>query len=151
MSKMYKTYAWAKASPEAKFSPLEIERNVAGDCDVTFEMKYCGICHSDVHVANNDFGKARPTNYPCVPGHELAGVVTSVGSKVTKVKVGDKVGVGCISDCCMNCASCKTGEEQLCVNGLTGTYNGQTKHGHIKTNTGWTFGGYSGSQTVHER
>ena len=151
MRKMYKTFAWAMASPEAKFNRIEIERNVAGENDVTFEMKFCGICHSDVHIAKNDFGKLRPTNYPCVPGHELAGVVTSVGSKVTKVKVGDNVGVGCISDSCLNCDNCKTGEEHLCINGMTGTYNGQIKHGHIKTNSGWTFGGYSGTQTVHEK
>ena len=148
MSDMYKTVAWAKTAADSSFSKIEIERNVAGDSDVTFEMKYCGICHTDVHIANNDM---MSTHYPCVPGHELAGVVTSVGSKVTKVKVGDRVGVGCIVDSCMNCDGCKAGEEQLCAKGMTGTYNGDIKYGHIKTNTGWTFGGYSGSQTVNER
>ena len=145
---MYKTVAWGKTSTDTPFSKIEIERNLAGDSDVTFELKYCGICHTDVHIANNDM---MSTHYPCVPGHELAGVVTSVGSKVTKVKVGDNVGVGCISDSCLNCDNCKTGEEHLCINGMTGTYNGQIKHGHIKTNSGWTFGGYSGTQTVHEK
>ena len=148
MSDMYKTVAWAKTAADSSFSKIEIERNVAGDSDVTFEMKYCGICHTDVHIANNDM---MSTHYPCVPGHELAGVVTSVGSKVTKVKVGDRVGVGCIVDSCMNCDGCKAGEEHLCEGGMTMTYDNETKHGHIKTNTGWTFGGYSGSQTVHER
>merc|ERR1719184_694358 len=90
------------------------------------------------------------TNYPCVPGHELAGVVSSVGKNVTKYKVGDFVGVGCIVDCCMQCQGCKAGEQHMCESGMTGTYNGMIKHGHIKTNSGWTFGGYSGSQTVHQ-
>jgi len=78
-------------------------------------------------------------------------VVTKVGDKVTKCKVGDRVGVGCIVDSCMECDCCKEGEEHMCMKGMTGTYDGDIKHGHIKTNTGWTFGGYSGSETVHER
>ena len=82
---MYSTVAWAKASPEAEFSKITIKRNVAGDDDVTFDVKYCGICHTDVHYAQNDMGM---TNYPCVPGHELAGLVTTVGRNVSKYKVG---------------------------------------------------------------
>lgn len=152
MNDMYSTFAWAKnTSKESKFSKIEISRNVAGENDVTFEMKFCGICHSDVHVANNDFGM---TNYPCVPGHELAGIVTEVGKNVTKVKIGDKVGVGCIVDSCMNCKQCEAGDENYCTSSagrMTSTYNGLTVHGHIKTNKHWTFGGYSGSQTVHQR
>jgi len=150
MTDMYTTFAWAKTSAESKFSKIEISRNVAGDKDVTFDLKYCGICHTDVHIANNEMGRV-PTKYPCVPGHELAGIVTKVGANVTKVKVGDSVGVGCISDSCMNCEGCAAGEEHLCATGMTQTYNNPTTYGHIKTNTGWTFGGYSGSQTVHER
>jgi len=152
MNDMYSTFAWAKnTSKESKFSKIEISRNVAGENDVTFEMKFCGICHSDVHVANNDFGM---TNYPCVPGHELAGIVTEVGKNVRKVKIGDKVGVGCIVDSCMNCKQCEAGDENYCTSSagrMTSTYNGLTVHGHIKTNKHWTFGGYSGSQTVHQR
>merc|ERR1711953_922751 len=91
------------------------------------------------------------TNYPCVPGHELAGVVTAVGSRVAKFKVGDHVGVGWISDSCMNCDMCADGEEHLCNSGMTGTYDGQIKYGHVKTDKGWTFGGYSASQTLHQR
>ena len=86
-----------------------------------------------------------------MPGHELAGVVTAVGQSVTKCKVGDRVGVGCVVDSCMDCETCAAGEEHMCCAGMTGTYNGDIKHGHIKTHTGWTLGGYSGSQTVHER
>jgi len=146
MTELYSTVAWAKSSADSEFSKIEIKRNVTGDDDVTFDLKYCGICHTDVHIANNDMGS---TNYPCVPGHELAGIVTAVGKNVTKVKVGDRVGVGCIVDCCMDCSDCRAGEEHMCSKGMTGTYNGDIKHGHIATDSGWTYGGYSGSQTVH--
>ena len=87
-----------------------------------------------------------------MPGHELAGVVSAVGANVTAHKVGDKVGVGCISDSCLNCKNCDDGFEHTCTNGgMTMTYDSQTKHGHLKTDSGYTFGGYSGSQTVHQR
>lgn len=84
MTDMYTTVAWAKTAPDSKFSRIDITRNVAGDDDVTFDLKFCGICHTDVHISGNDMGS---TNYPCVPGHELAGVVTAVGRNVTKYKV----------------------------------------------------------------
>ena len=84
MSDMYSTVAWAKSAADSEFSKIEIKRNVTGDEDVTFDLKFCGICHSDVHVANNDMSN---TKYPCVPGHELAGVVTAVGKNVSKYKV----------------------------------------------------------------
>ena len=148
MSDMYSTVAWAKTSADSKFSEIKIQRNVAGEHDVTFELKYCGICHTDVHIANNDM---MSTKYPCVPGHELAGVVTGVGSGVTKCKVGDRVGVGCIVDTCMACKTCDQGNEHMCPKEMTMTYDAEIKHGHIKTNTGWTLGGYSGSQTVNEK
>jgi len=147
MAEMYNTVAWAKSAADSEFSKIEIKRNKTGDNDVTFELKYCGICHTDVHIANNEMGS---TNYPCVPGHELAGIVTEVGKNVTKYKVGDRVGVGCIVYCCMQCKACKDGEEHLCDKGMTGTYNGDIKHGHIATDSGWTYGGYSASQTVHQ-
>ena len=84
MSEMYSTMAWAKSAADSEFGKIEIKRNTTGDNDVTFDLKYCGICHTDVHIANNDMGN---TKYPCVPGHELAGVVTRVGKNVTKFKV----------------------------------------------------------------
>ena len=84
MTGMYSTVAWAKSAPDSEFSKIEITRNVAGDDDVTFDLKYCGICHTDVHISGNDLGTA---HYPFVPGHELAGVVTAVGRNVTKCKV----------------------------------------------------------------
>ena len=114
MSDMYSTVAWAKTAADSEFSKIEIQRNVAGEHDVTFEVKYCGICHTDVHIANNDM---MSTKYPCVPGHELAGVVTNIGPGVTKVKVGDRVGVGCIVDSCGNCPMCKQGDERFCKSG----------------------------------
>ena len=81
---MYETVAWAKKSAADKFEKITIKRNLPGDDDVTFDLKYCGICHTDVHIANNDMGN---THYPCVPGHELAGIVSAVGKNVTKYKV----------------------------------------------------------------
>jgi len=145
---MYSTVAWAKPDAESEFSKIEIERNVAGDDDVTFDVKYCGICHTDVHYAGDDMGM---TKFPCVPGHELAGVVTVVGENVSGYEVGDHVGVGCIVDCCMECPGCEAGEEHFCAQGMTMTYNDETKHGHLGTDSGWTYGGYSGSYTVNQR
>lgn len=149
---MYTTHAWATSSPACVFEKIQIKRNVCGDNDITFAIKFCGICHSDVHIADNSLAAlGRPTNYPCVPGHELAGVVTEVGKDVSGYRVGDHVGVGCISDSCLTCASCQEGGEHGCHTGMTGTYNGAIKHGHIKTDKSWTFGGYSGSMTVNKR
>jgi uncharacterized zinc-type alcohol dehydrogenase-like protein len=103
----YKEVAWGRNAPDAKFTPLWINRGKPTGKYVKFEMKYCGICHTDLHLANNDFGRSF---YPIVPGHELCGVVVEVGEEVTKVKVGDKVGVGCIVDSCMECEQCLNGE-----------------------------------------
>jgi len=145
---MYETTAWAKKSAADKFEKITIKRNLPGDDDVTFDLKYCGICHTDVHIANNDMGS---THYPVVPGHELAGIVSGVGKNVTKYKVGDKVGVGCISDSCMDCACCNDGDEHFCANGFSMTYDADIKHGHMATDSGYTYGGYSASQTVNQR
>ena len=106
---MYTTKAWAKSAPDSKFKQIEIQRNVCGEEDVTFDIKFCGICHSDVHVAEDGLKPLRSTSYPCVPGHELAGVVVEVGRRVTAYRVGDHVGVGCIVDSCMECGACMGG------------------------------------------
>ena len=145
---MYETFGFSKSAADSEFSKITIKRNVPGDDDVQFQVTYCGICHTDVHLAHNDLGSTR---YPIIPGHELAGVVTAVGKNVKDVRIGDNVGVGCISDSCMECSSCQVGEEQACVNGMTMTYNEPINHGHIATDSGYTYGGYSGSQTVNRR
>ena len=104
----YQEVAWGIKSHGEKFTPFYINRPKVGDFDVKFEMHYCGVCHSDVHLGLNHLKNAI---YPIVPGHELVGKVVEVGPKVTKVKVGDNVGVGCISDACLECKTCEFGDE----------------------------------------
>lgn len=117
----YRECAWAKCDPTGKFQPVFIPRPKVQSNYVRFDMKYCGVCHSDVHIGNGDLPNVM---YPCVPGHELAGIVTEIGPDVTRVKVGDKVGVGCIVDACLDCDMCRDGHEMLCENGgSTHTYN----------------------------
>ncbi|MBK1898072.1 NAD(P)-dependent alcohol dehydrogenase [Chryseobacterium paridis] len=127
--------AYGAESTTADLKEMNIERREATPNDVEIEILYCGVCHSDLHTARNDWGG---TIYPAVPGHEIVGRITKVGSDVSKFKVGDLAGVGCIVDSCGTCESCKHDLEQYCLNGFTGTYNGKDKHlgGH-------TFGGYS--------
>ncbi|MFD6286925.1 NAD(P)-dependent alcohol dehydrogenase [Streptomyces sp. NPDC060205] len=133
----------AYAAPAAK-APLErttIERRPVGEQDVLIEIKFAGICHSDIHQAREGWGEAI---FPMVPGHEIAGVVTEVGSGVTKFAVGDRVGVGCMVDSCRECENCKAGLEQYCVKGNTGTYNAVDRNGEN------TYGGYSTHIVVDE-
>ena len=130
---------------EAATSPLKemnIERREVTANDIEIEILYCGVCHSDLHTARNDWGG---TIYPAVPGHEIVGKITRVGSEVTKFKAGDLAGVGCLVDSCRTCDSCKKDLEQYCLTGSTGTYNGKDKYlgGH-------TFGGYSEKVVVDE-
>ena len=148
MSDLYETFAYARESKDGTFKAITIKRSDVGPDDVKFDVLFCGICHTDVHFANDDMGI---THWPLVPGHELAGVVTGVGANVKSVAVGDRVGVGCIVDSCMSCGQCDQSEEQYCENGMTMTYSSDIKHGHIATHTGFTFGGYSGSLAVHQR
>jgi uncharacterized zinc-type alcohol dehydrogenase-like protein len=109
---------------------------------VEIEIRYCGVCHSDLHTARNEWGNAV---YPCVPGHEIVGVVTAVGSHVKKFKVGDRAGVGCLVDSCRECANCKDGLEQFCHTGATFSYGSPERDG-----SGITHGGYSQSIVTHE-
>lgn len=104
----YKEVAWAKPNPTDNFKPVYISRPKVQGNYVRFDMKFCGVCHSDVHIGEGDLPNVM---YPCVPGHELCGVVTEVGPDVTRVKVGDKVGVGCIVDACLDCDMCREGHE----------------------------------------
>ncbi|WP_030976532.1 NAD(P)-dependent alcohol dehydrogenase [Streptomyces sp. NRRL S-1824] len=133
----------AYAAPSAK-APLErttIERRTVGEFDVLIDIKFAGICHSDIHQAREGWGKAI---FPMVPGHEIAGVVGEVGSGVTKFKVGDRVGVGCMVDSCRECENCKAGQEQHCMRGNVGTYNAIGRDGEP------TYGGYSQKVVVDE-
>lgn len=121
---------------------MEIERRELTARDIEIEILYCGVCHSDLHTARNDWGG---TKYPSVPGHEIIGKITRIGEGVTKFKLGDTAGVGCLVDSCRECESCRQDLEQYCLNGSTGTYNGKDKFlgGH-------TFGGYSEKVVVDE-
>ncbi|MGW6733249.1 NAD(P)-dependent alcohol dehydrogenase [Streptomyces sp. NPDC055013] len=133
----------AYAAPAAK-APLErttIERREAGEFDVQIDIKFAGICHSDIHQAREGWGEAI---FPMVPGHEIAGIVSEVGSGVTKYQVGDRVGVGCLVDSCRECDNCKAGLEQYCTGGNVGTYNAVGKDGEP------TYGGYSQKVVVDE-
>lgn len=134
--------AFGTEAPDATLQQMNIERRNVTPRDVEIEILFCGVCHSDLHTARNDWGG---TIYPAVPGHEIVGKVRSVGAEVSKFKVGDLVGVGCIVDSCKSCDSCKQDLEQYCLNGFTGTYNGKDKHSGKQT-----FGGYSEKVTVNE-
>ena len=140
--------AWGLHEQAGKFSPIYINRPKIAPKQVKFEMLYCGICHSDIHVGRGELGEVQ---YPFVGGHELLGKVVEIGEGVSKVKVGDTVAVGCFVEACLECGMCKGGDEQYCDKGMTGTYNSQKKHGHALGNPETrTHGGYSASHTVHE-
>ena len=134
--------AYGAESATTPIVPLNIERRAPKPHDVQIEIKYCGVCHSDLHTARNEWGM---TVFPIVPGHEIVGVVTAVGSHVKKFKVGDTAGIGCLVDSCRECDNCKDGLEQYCSNGMVGTYGGMEKDG-----SGATQGGYSKSIVAHE-
>lgn len=134
--------AYGTEAAEAPLNQLRINRRKATPHDVEIDILYCGVCHSDLHTARNEW---HGTIYPCVPGHEIVGKIKSVGNHVTKFKVGDLVGVGCIVDSCRECAYCKEGLEQYCEPGMIGTYNSPDKY--LDTPT---FGGYSESVVVDE-
>ncbi|WP_417371653.1 NAD(P)-dependent alcohol dehydrogenase [Gelidibacter japonicus] len=136
-----KTKAYGVQSEKDNLKPMEIERRDVGDDDVKIKITYCGVCHSDIHTARNEWGGSK---YPVVPGHEIIGHVTAVGKNVKNFKEGDVVGVGCLVDSCQECAQCKNDLEQFCEKGATFTYNSDDKHLKGKQ----TFGGYSTSVVV---
>lgn len=138
-----KTKAYATTGPYESLKPFEIERRTPGANDVLIDIKFCGICHSDIHNTRNEWGNAI---YPMVPGHEITGIVSSVGESVTKYKAGDRVGVGCMVDSCKECGSCNEGLEQYCENGMVLTYTALELDGKTIT-----YGGYSKQITVNER
>ncbi len=132
---MNSVHAYAAQEAEVPLAPFQIDRREPGTDDVEIKILYCGVCHSDIHTARNEWGG---TQYPVVPGHEIVGKVTRVGNNVTKFKTGDTVGVGCFVDSCGRCDNCKDDLEQYCENGHTQTYNSQSQD--KKT---ITYGGYS--------
>jgi len=139
---MASTSALSTPSAGAPFDRTTIERRVLRGDDVQIEIKYCGICHSDVHQARDEWGGSI---FPMVPGHEIAGVVSAVGPDVERLSVGDRVGVGCMVDSCGECEYCIAGEEQFCVKGNVQTYNGREYDGTP------TYGGYSQQIVVKDR
>jgi len=144
----YREVAWAIPKFGEKFTPTWINRGKVRDDDVKFEMLYNGICHTDCHIGLNHMHR---TMYPCVPGHELLGKVVEVGKNVTKFKAGDHIGVGCMVGACLDCKQCKNGDEQYCMSGMIGTYNGDRKYDLVGGDQDLpTFGGYSASHVVHQ-
>jgi alcohol dehydrogenase (NADP+) len=142
---MYKTKAYSATSATSPLASATIPRRDPTEHDVQIEILFCGICHSDLHQARNEWSGVMPTVYPCVPGHEIVGRVTKVGSAVTGFKTGDLAAVGCMVDSDRTCPECKAGLEQFCPN-FTLTYNFPDKH-----LGGVTYGGYSDSIVVDER
>jgi alcohol dehydrogenase (NADP+) len=141
---MYNAKAYSVSSATSPFAAASISRRDPTPADVQIEILFCGICHSDLHQARNEWSGVMPTVYPCVPGHEIVGRVTKVGSAVTKFKPGDLAAVGCMVDSDRTCPECKAGFEQFCPN-FALTYNFPDKH-----LGGVTYGGYSDSIVVDE-
>jgi uncharacterized zinc-type alcohol dehydrogenase-like protein len=139
-----RTAAYGANAADKPLEPMQIERRQPKPTDVQIEIAYCGVCHSDLHQVRSEWGG---TLYPCVPGHEIVGTVSAVGDEVSKFKVGDTVGVGCMVGSCQQCPSCEEAEEQYCTGtGFVGTYNGATDDA-----PGHTLGGYSQAIVVDEK
>lgn len=137
-----KSRGYAATAAKAPLEPFEFNRRELGAKDVALDISYAGICHSDIHQVAEEWG---PAIFPMVPGHEIAGVVTAIGSAVSKFAVGDKIGVGVFVDSCRTCTSCVQGLQQYCVEGMTGTYNGYERDGKTVA-----MGGYSNNFVINE-
>jgi len=135
--------AYGAQSKASGVAPMPIQRRALRADDVAIEIDYCGICHTDIHFVENDWGM---TEYPVVPGHEIVGTVTAIGKAVTQFSPGDRVGIGCMVDSCRQCSACDDGLEQYCEQGSTFTYNGEDRQDGSRT-----YGGYSESIVVSER
>lgn len=133
---------YAAQNAKSALAPFSFNRRSPGENDVHFKILYCGVCHSDLHQIRDEWGGSI---YPMVPGHEIVGRVTSVGSNVKKFKAGDLAAVGCMVDSCRSCENCKKGLEQYCLNGMVGTYNSYERDGKTPT-----YGGYSDEIVVHQ-
>ncbi len=136
-----KVNGYAAQNAKATLVPYSFERREPGDNDVVVNIQYCGICHTDIHQVADEWGGSI---FPMVPGHEITGIVSKIGPKVSRYKIGDKVGVGCFVNSCRKCDACKKNLEQYCTDGMVTTYNGTEKDGTV------TFGGYSTSIVVDE-
>jgi alcohol dehydrogenase (NADP+) len=142
---MSKSKGYAAMTANSALAPYTFERREPGEHDILMDIKYCGVCHSDIHQVRDGWSDyLEESIFPMVPGHEIAGVVAAIGSKVTKHKVGDKVGVGCFVDSCRTCEECKQGLEQYCSVHTVWTYNGRDNQGAP------TYGGYSDRLVVDE-
>jgi uncharacterized zinc-type alcohol dehydrogenase-like protein len=141
------TPAYAAADAKSALAPWSIERREPDPQEVLIDIAFCGVCHSDIHQARDEWGGSI---FPMVPGHEIVGTVARVGAAVTKWKVGDTVGVGCFVDSCRQCEACTDGEEQFCANGMSATYNGYERNGLKLDKSRPTYGGYSTRITVDE-
>lgn len=139
---MILTKSYATMGPKNSLGPFQFERRSPRENDVLIDIEYCGVCHSDIHQARDEWGGSI---YPMVPGHEIVGKVAQVGSGVSYFNVGDTVGVGCLVDSCRECSSCHEGLEQYCQQGMVGTYNSLERDGHTPT-----YGGYSNKIVVRE-
>lgn len=137
-----KADGYAAMEKGGKLVPFSFERRALGDRDVLVKIRYCGICHSDIHEVRAEWDGA---SYPLVPGHEIVGEVAAIGRSVGRFKVGDRIGVGCMADSCRECGSCRAGDEQYCERGVTWTYNSEDRH-----IGGRTFGGYADNIVVDE-
>lgn len=137
-----KVRGYAAMQANAEMTPWEFERRDLGAHDVALDIKYSGICHSDIHQVREEWG---PALFPMVPGHEIAGIVSQVGSSVSKFRVGDRIGVGVFIDSCRKCASCLKGLQQYCIEGMTGTYNQLERDGKTPA-----MGGYSNIMVINE-
>jgi uncharacterized zinc-type alcohol dehydrogenase-like protein len=134
-----RVHAYAAPAAAEPLAPTVIDRRDVGPNDVLIEIKYAGICHSDIHTVNGDWG---PQPYPLVPGHEIVGIVSEVGADVSTHRIGDRVGVGCMVNSCGECANCRNGDEQYCLNGMVSTYGGTDRDGTV------TQGGYASHVVV---
>jgi uncharacterized zinc-type alcohol dehydrogenase-like protein len=141
----HKSRAYAATSPSSGLAPFSIERRALRPNDVKIRIRYCGVCHSDLHQVRNEWQNTMPTQYPCVPGHEIVGRIEAVGDAVTRFREGDLAGVGCLVDACRTCPNCREGLEQYCENTMTLTYNSPDAH-----TGGVTYGGYSETIVVDE-
>ncbi len=136
-------HGYAAQAATTPLAPFSFERRAPGPRDVVIEILHCGVCHSDLHTVRSEWGA---TAYPCVPGHEIVGRVRAVGAGVSKFRLGDTVGVGCMVDSCQHCGHCAEGLEQYCDNGFTDTYDGREQVSRANT-----LGGYADHIVVHEK